>query len=44
MKGYKIVNTQDGNIEIDLESVEEIDALYEALEELGWYLLSYDLE
>ncbi len=38
MVGYKIVNGQDGNTEVKLWSIIEIDALHEALGELGWSL------
>ena len=40
-KRYKLVNNTDGNNEIELESDTEDDALTEALEILGWSLVSY---
>ena len=39
VKKYKIVNDQDGNVEIDLGwAKDEQSALYAALGELGWTL------
>jgi hypothetical protein len=38
---YKLVNNQDGNNEIELESTNEEDAVTEALEVLGWSLVTY---
>ena len=38
---YKLVNNQDGNEEIELESNTEEDAVAEAFEVLGWSLEAY---
>jgi hypothetical protein len=38
MKRYVLVNDYDGNDCIELEAKTEVEALYEALERLGWNL------
>jgi len=35
---YVLVNDQDRNVRKELEASSEKEALYEALERLGWYL------
>ena len=41
---YKLVNNQDGNEEIELDSTDEEDATAEAFEVLGWSLVTYKSE
>ena len=37
-KKYKIVNDNDGNVEIELEATKFEDAITEAFDQLGWTL------
>lgn len=39
---YKIVDNNDGNIEVELESSTREEAIEEALGALGWNLVAYD--
>jgi hypothetical protein len=43
MPKYYLVNEHDGNEQIELEAEYERDALFEALEALGWYLVEEDI-
>ena len=40
-KKYKLVNNTDGNVEIELKSDTEEEAIAEALEVLGWSFIVY---
>ena len=41
-KKYKLVNNNDGNVEIKLESNTEEEAIAEALLVLGWSFVAYN--
>ena len=43
-KKYKLVNISDGNVEIELKSDTEENAIAEVLEILGWSLVAYNDE
>lgn len=44
MKTFKLINENDANEEIELMSNDPSDAMYEALEVLGWMLVEHEDE
>ena len=43
-KRYKLMNDNDGNDEIELQSTTYDEAVQEAFEQLGWNLIEMDLD